>query len=361
MPDYFELLSFRVIDERRFNAKGELVTTSEATIKVSVGGKHFYTVADGNGPVNALDHALRQALAETYPTLERMQLLDYKVRILAPEQGTAAVTRVIIESGDGEGRVWQTVGVSGNIIDASYAALHDAITYQLFIDGARAPGRMSGPPAAPAVILCRTQMGENIGTAARAMLNFGLTELRLVAPQCGWPNAKAVVAASGAVDVLNRDRGVPRPRRRHGRPAPHAGDHRPAARDRQAGARAPRRPPPARAAALARAGGSASCSGRSAPASPTTSCSWPTRWSPTRSTPPSPRSTSPRPCCCSATPGSGRPRATRRCRSRPRRGERRRPRPSSAGLVDHLVRELDAVELLPRRGAPGQPDPRRSR
>ena len=140
VPDYFELLSFRVIDERRFNAMGELVTTSEATIKVSVGGKHYYTVADGNGPVNALDHALRQALAENYPALERMQLIDYKVRILAPEQGTAAVTRVIIESGDGQGRVWQTVGVSGNIIDASYGALHDAITYQLFIDGARAPG-----------------------------------------------------------------------------------------------------------------------------------------------------------------------------------------------------------------------------
>ena len=63
---------------------------------------------------------------------------------------------------------------------------------------------MTVPPAAPVVILCRTQMGENIGTAARAMLNFGLTELRLVAPQCGWPNAKAVVAASGAVEVLNR-------------------------------------------------------------------------------------------------------------------------------------------------------------
>ena len=139
LPDYFELLSFRVIDERRFNAKGELVTTSEATIKVEVGGRHYYTVADGNGPVNALDHALRQALAETYPALERMQLIDYKVRILAPEHGTAAVTRVIIESGDGQGRVWQTVGVSGNIIDASYAALHDAITYALFIDGARAP------------------------------------------------------------------------------------------------------------------------------------------------------------------------------------------------------------------------------
>lgn len=139
VPDYFDLLSFRVIDERRFNARGELITTSEATIKVAVAGRKFYTVADGNGPVNALDHALREALAETYPALGDMQLVDYKVRILAPEQGTAAVTRVIIESGDGAGRVWQTVGVSGNIIDASYNALHDAITYKLFIDGARAP------------------------------------------------------------------------------------------------------------------------------------------------------------------------------------------------------------------------------
>ncbi len=139
VPDYFDLVSFRVIDERRYNAMGELVTTSEATIKVAVSGKNYYTVAEGNGPVNALDHALRQALAEIYPGLQQMQLIDYKVRILAPEQGTAAVTRVIIECGDGEGRVWQTVGVSANIIDASYEALHDAITYLLFIDGARAP------------------------------------------------------------------------------------------------------------------------------------------------------------------------------------------------------------------------------
>ncbi|HEX6012687.1 MAG TPA: alpha-isopropylmalate synthase regulatory domain-containing protein, partial [Geminicoccaceae bacterium] len=139
VPDYFDLLSFRVIDERRFNARGELVTTSEATIKVAVGGRKSYTVAEGNGPVNALDHALRQALVETYPALEGVQLVDYKVRILAPEHGTAAVTRVIIESGDGEGRVWQTVGVSGNIIDASYDALRDAIAYKLLIDGARAP------------------------------------------------------------------------------------------------------------------------------------------------------------------------------------------------------------------------------
>ncbi len=135
LADHFELLSFRVIDERRFNAMGELVTQSEATIKVKVDGRDFYTVADGNGPVNALDHALRQALAPTYPTLARMELVDYKVRILSPEAGTAAVTRVIIESADDEGRVWQTVGVSGNIIDASYDALHDAITYKLLLDG----------------------------------------------------------------------------------------------------------------------------------------------------------------------------------------------------------------------------------
>ena len=134
--DAFELLSFRVIDERRFNAVGTLVTQSEATIKVKVEGRDFYTVADGNGPVNALDHALRQALAPTYPSLEKMELVDYKVRILSPESGTAAVTRVIIESADDQGRVWQTIGVSGNIIDASYNALFDAITYKLLLDGA---------------------------------------------------------------------------------------------------------------------------------------------------------------------------------------------------------------------------------
>ncbi len=139
IPDYFDLLSFRVIDERRFNARGELITISEATIKLEVGSQRFYTVADGNGPVNALDHALREALSPTYPGLEHMQLVDYKVRILTPEAGTAAVTRVMIESADDQGRVWQTMGVSGNIIDASYNALHDAITYKLFVDGASAP------------------------------------------------------------------------------------------------------------------------------------------------------------------------------------------------------------------------------
>lgn len=137
VPDHFELLSFRVIDERRRNARGELVTLSEATTKVRIGERRFFTVAEGNGPVNALDAALRQALAPAYPSLGGMRLVDYKVRILTAEGGTAAVTRVVIESADEDGRVWQTVGVSGNIIDASYMALHDAITWKLLVDGAR--------------------------------------------------------------------------------------------------------------------------------------------------------------------------------------------------------------------------------
>jgi 2-isopropylmalate synthase len=139
VPDFFRLSSFRIIDERRYNARNELVTLSEATIKVEVGAARRMIVAEGNGPVHALDTALRQALSPTYPALEHMHLADYKVRILTPEAGAAAVTRVIIESADAGGRRWSTVGVSTNVIDASYAALHDAITYKLFVDGAEAP------------------------------------------------------------------------------------------------------------------------------------------------------------------------------------------------------------------------------
>jgi len=138
VPDFFRLSSFRIIDERRYNARNELVTLSEATIKVEVGDVKRMIVAEGNGPVHALDTALRQALSPTYPALEHMHLADYKVRILTPEAGAAAVTRVIIESADANGRRWSTVGVSTNVIDASYAALHDAITYKLFVDRAAA-------------------------------------------------------------------------------------------------------------------------------------------------------------------------------------------------------------------------------
>ncbi len=132
MPEYFRLTSFRVIDERRWNARGELITLSEATIKVAVGGASVMTVAEGNGPVNALDSALRQALIPTFPELDSIRLSDYKVRILTPQDGTKAVTRVMIETSDEAGAVWSTVGVSTNVIDASYNALHDSLTYRLW-------------------------------------------------------------------------------------------------------------------------------------------------------------------------------------------------------------------------------------
>ena len=138
VPEYFKLVRFRVMDDRRWNAKGDLVTESEATITLEAGGEQLMTVADGNGPVNALDTALRKALKPLYPDLEDMHLIDYKVRILPPRAdstGTDAVTRVMIESTNGAGERWSTVGVSANIIDASYGALRDAITYKLFRQG----------------------------------------------------------------------------------------------------------------------------------------------------------------------------------------------------------------------------------
>jgi 2-isopropylmalate synthase len=137
VPEYFRLQSFRVLDERRWNARGELITLSEATIKVTVKGSGVIEVAEGNGPVNALDNALRKALAPAYPELVDMQLVDYKVRIMTPSEGTKAVTRVVIESRDAEGERWSTVGVSTNVIDASFNALYDAITYKLFRAAAR--------------------------------------------------------------------------------------------------------------------------------------------------------------------------------------------------------------------------------
>jgi 2-isopropylmalate synthase len=137
VPEYFRLTSFRVIDERRWNAKGELITLSEATIKADIGGEHHMAVAEGNGPVNALDAALRKVLVPAYPHLAGLRLVDYKVRILTPEAATAAVTRVLIESADRSGNRWTTVGVSPNVIDASFNALHDSITFALL--GANVP------------------------------------------------------------------------------------------------------------------------------------------------------------------------------------------------------------------------------
>ena len=135
VPDYFSCSSFKVLDERRWDGKGNLITTSEATVKLDIGGEEHMTVAEGNGPVNALDAALRKVLTGIYPQLEDLRLVDYKVRILSPGDGTRAVTRVMIESADKNGAHWSTVGVSANIIDASYNALRDSIIYKLFRDG----------------------------------------------------------------------------------------------------------------------------------------------------------------------------------------------------------------------------------
>ncbi|MBL8658511.1 MAG: citramalate synthase [Rhodospirillales bacterium] len=139
VPEYFKCNSFRVIDERRWNARGELITLSEATVKLEVQGRESMAVAEGNGPVNALDAAMRKVLTAVYPELEDVRLVDYKVRILTPGDGTRAVTRVMIESALGHGDHWSTVGVSTNIIDASYRALHDSIVYKLYRDGASVP------------------------------------------------------------------------------------------------------------------------------------------------------------------------------------------------------------------------------
>ena len=131
VPDYYRLNAFRVIDERRWNSQNQLITLSEATIKIEVDGDGLMTVAEGNGPVNALDTALRNGLLGRYPVLGDLRLMDYKVRILTPQDGTRALTRVMIETAC-HGDVWRTVGVSGNIIDASYNALHDSIVTCLF-------------------------------------------------------------------------------------------------------------------------------------------------------------------------------------------------------------------------------------
>ena len=103
---------------------------SEATVKLHAGGERFVTTGEGNGPVNALDHALRQALAEVYPEIEKLELIDFKVRILDATHGTDAVTRVLIETSDGE-TSWNTVGVAANIVEASWRALVDGITFGL--------------------------------------------------------------------------------------------------------------------------------------------------------------------------------------------------------------------------------------
>jgi 2-isopropylmalate synthase len=123
---FFTLAGYRVVITR--NLKGEPVT--EATVKIMVGDEVRHTVAEGDGPVNAFDGALRKALEDVYPALKEVHLVDYRVRVVNPRAATAAKVRVIIESQD-HSDVWGTIGVSENIIEASYKALADSIVYKL--------------------------------------------------------------------------------------------------------------------------------------------------------------------------------------------------------------------------------------
>jgi 2-isopropylmalate synthase len=129
VPEFFRVNSFRCMVERRFDAIGNLKTVSEAIVKVEIDGEERMSVAEGHGPVNALDIALRKDLGKFQREIEDMTLVDFKVRIL--NGGSEAVTRVLIESHDATGARWWTVGVSDNIIDASFQALMDSIVYKL--------------------------------------------------------------------------------------------------------------------------------------------------------------------------------------------------------------------------------------
>lgn len=129
VPEFFKVDSFRCMVERRFDANGNLITVSEAVVKLQVDGEQKMSVAEGHGPVNALDIALRKDLGCYQDEISDLELVDFKVRIL--NGGTAAITRVLIESGDASGARWRTVGVSDNIIDASFQALMDSVIYKL--------------------------------------------------------------------------------------------------------------------------------------------------------------------------------------------------------------------------------------
>ncbi|KAB1085908.1 citramalate synthase [Neorhizobium galegae] len=129
IPDFFAVEGFRVMVERRFDSHGKIKIVSEAVVKLVVDGQTLMSVAEGDGPVNALDRALRKDFGKYQHEIDDLVLADFKVRIL--NGGTEAITRVLIESTDGDGVRWWTVGVSENIIDASFQALMDSVIYKL--------------------------------------------------------------------------------------------------------------------------------------------------------------------------------------------------------------------------------------
>lgn len=128
--DFYKLKSFRVLSEKKA-INGNIIPFSEATVKIEVDGNLIMTAAEGNGPINALDNALKKALVRVYSSIEDMVLVDYRVRILTPEEGTKALVRVLIEYTDSSAKRWTTIGVSENVIDASYEAMKDGIIYKL--------------------------------------------------------------------------------------------------------------------------------------------------------------------------------------------------------------------------------------
>jgi 2-isopropylmalate synthase len=131
----FRLESWRAIVEKRADGRVE----TEATIKIWVDGERYVRTAEGNGPVNALDKALRAAIGEIHPHLRDIELVNFKVRILDEAKGTGAVTRVLLDASDGE-EVWGSIGVSENVIEASWEALVDSLEYGM------QPGRRAGAP-----------------------------------------------------------------------------------------------------------------------------------------------------------------------------------------------------------------------
>ncbi len=141
VPKAFQLESYRVIVEK--TGSPVPTVTSEATVKVHVGGRRIIATAEGNGPVNALDSALRSAVAEQFPEFNQVELVDYKVRILAGSAGTDSITRVLVSSARGA-QEWTTVGVHANVVEASWQALVDALVYALQPTSPDAPEAVSG-------------------------------------------------------------------------------------------------------------------------------------------------------------------------------------------------------------------------
>jgi 2-isopropylmalate synthase len=129
-PSYFEVESWRVITETLPESRPGVEAVSEATVKLKADGVRYVVTGEGNGPVNALDAALRTAIGQAYPEVAKFELIDYKVRILDQGHGTDAITRVLIETTDGESS-WVTVGVGHNVIEASWGALVDGLTFGL--------------------------------------------------------------------------------------------------------------------------------------------------------------------------------------------------------------------------------------